>query len=63
MEKLVSVNVVAEWLNLPVDRVYTLSRENLIPTVRLGRSIRFCPKAVQQFVENGGKALPKKIAG
>ena len=63
MEKLVSVNVVSEWLNIPVDRVYTLSRENLIPTVRLGRSIRFCPKAVQQFVENGGKALPKKIAG
>lgn len=60
MDKLLKVREVAEWLNMADDRVYTLARENIIPSVRIGRSLRFCPLAVQHLIENGGKALPPR---
>ena len=40
------------------DRVYRLAREGIIPCVRLGRQLRFSPKKVEEFIENGGQALP-----
>jgi hypothetical protein len=40
-----------------VQRVYALAREGIIPSIRLGRSIRFDPAQIAAFIANGGKAL------
>ncbi len=56
-KKLLRVSEVAEVLNVSEDRVYTLARENIIPSVRLGRLLRFDPEAIEEFIKNGGKAL------
>lgn len=58
VEKLLKVPEVARWLDLPVDRVYSMAREGILPTIRLGRQLRFDRKAIDEFIRNGGKALP-----
>ena len=49
---------VAAMLDLSTDRVYALARQGRIPNVKIGRSVRFARAAVQQWVEDGGEALP-----
>ncbi len=39
---------VSEW------RAYDMARRDLIPVVRLGRSIRVDMLRLEQFIENGG---------
>lgn len=56
--KLIDARQVAEQFGMPVRRVYALAREGLIPSVRLGRQVRFPVTALEEFVRNGGKALP-----
>ncbi len=58
VRKLLRSDEVAELLDVSVDRVFSLAREGIIPSCRLGRQIRFCPEKLQQFIGNGGKALP-----
>lgn len=48
---------VALWLDISEWRVYDLVRQNLIPHVKMGRSIRFQRKAVQEWIETGGTGL------
>ena len=55
MDKLLKVDDVAELFNVSVDRVYTLARENIIPCVRLGRSLRFSTAALEKFIAEGGR--------
>ncbi len=55
MTKLMRVNEVAEMLDLPEDRVYALSREGIIPTVRCGRQLRWSLAQIQDFITSGGK--------
>lgn len=40
------------------DRVYTLLREGILPGVHLGRQVRVDKQALDEFIRNGGKALP-----
>lgn len=58
LPRLLTAREVADALNVSEARVYELAREGLLPTVRLGRQVRFHPKAVAEWIENGGQALP-----
>lgn len=52
----------AEWaagiLAINKARVYQLSREGVLPCVRLGRQIRFDERTIRAWVEAGGQGLP-----
>ena len=56
--KLETAVVVARWLDVPVDRVYQLAREGILPHVRLGRQLRFDAATVERFIDEGGRAFP-----
>ncbi len=58
VDRLLKVRDVAEIFNVSDDRIYTLSREQILPSVRVGRSLRFSRNAIEEFIANGGKALP-----
>lgn len=48
----------AEFLGMAVPRVYERARQGIIPHVRIGRRIMFDPVMVEEWLRNGGKALP-----
>lgn len=56
--RLLSAREVSEILGVAVGRIYELSRQNVLPTVRLGRQRRFSPEAIRSFIGSGGQALP-----
>ena len=58
MTKLLKVADVADMLDIPEDRVYTYSREGIIPTVRCGRVLRWSEKQIMDWIEGGGKSYP-----
>jgi len=60
MDRLLKVKEVAELFNISADRVYTLAREGIIPSVRLGRQLRFSTTALDKFIAEGGKSLPDR---
>ena len=41
---------VAELLQLRVDHIYKLARENRIPHLRFGRTLRFRAEAIDQWL-------------
>lgn len=47
---------VAEATTEPLWRIYQLAREGHLPVVRLGRSMRFDPRAVSAWLAAGGTA-------
>ena len=53
--QLITPAEVAEFLRLPTNRIYVLVREGILPACKIGRQIRFSPKAIEEFVENGGQ--------
>jgi excisionase family DNA binding protein len=53
---LLTVPEAAIVLKVSTRRLYGLLRQNLVPSVRIGRQRRICPKALDEFVRNGGKA-------
>ena len=55
---LLTVKETAQILGLPISRVYDLCRQQILPTVRLGRQVRIDPERLEEFIANGGKALP-----
>jgi excisionase family DNA binding protein len=56
--KLFTAGELASILNLKESRIYELAREKILPSVFIGRQIRFSGKAVEDFIEKGGKRLP-----
>jgi len=56
--------VVAKVIDASVQTVYLLARENALPSVRWGRSVRFRPRDVEAFIEahRRGGAHPKNAA-
>lgn len=54
--KLLDAEETAELLGLRKQTLYALAREGIVPSVRLGRLIRFPPDAVEEFIASGGKA-------
>lgn len=55
---LLSPEDAAAMLGIKVDRLYELARRQIVPAVRLGRSVKFDPAALSKFIEKGGMALP-----
>ena len=46
----------AQYLNLRRRQVYILSRSGILPTVRIGRTLRFDPKQIQAWLERSSSA-------
>lgn len=55
--KLLRVDEVAEMLVLSQGRVYSLTREGILPSVRLGRQLRWDLRALERFIASGGKGF------
>ena len=55
-ERLLTADDVAARWRVPRSHVYRLSREGRLPTVRLGRYMRWRPEAVDAFEREGGAA-------
>ncbi len=55
LENLMTANDVSEILQIDLQRVYSLTRKKLLPTVKLGdRQYRYSKQAIERFIENGG---------
>ena len=50
-KRLLNVREAAQYLGLVVDTVYKKSRLRELPSVKVGRSLRFDIKALERFVE------------
>jgi excisionase family DNA binding protein len=61
MNKLITVQWAAGFLNVSQQRVYEMVRLGIIPAgvaVRLGRQIRISEEGLREWVAAGGQALP-----
>jgi len=58
LTKLLTLQQAAEVLNVSYARAAELARQDILPTVRLGRQIRVDPARLAEFVAGGGRALP-----
>ena len=50
-KRLLNVTEASQFLGLEVDTVYKKSRLRELPSVKVGRSLRFDVKALERFVE------------
>lgn len=58
-KELLTANEVAGVFKKPVASIYAWAREGRLPgVVRVGRSIRFDADKIEEFIANGGRALP-----
>lgn len=53
-EALLSRGDAARRLNISERLLWRLTQRGSIPCVRLGRSVRYCPKAIEKLIEKGG---------
>lgn len=53
---LLSAEQLATRWQVPKAHVYRLAREGFLPTVRLGRYMRWRPEAIEAFEREGGAA-------
>ena len=56
--RLLSVEEVSQLLGVGTGRCYELVRENLIPSVKLGRQVRIDAMQLDKWINDGGQALP-----
>ncbi len=49
---------VSVLVRIPLARVYELARMNLIPSVRMGRQVRFNEESLREWAANGGSLQP-----
>jgi excisionase family DNA binding protein len=50
-KRLLNAKETAQYLGLEVDTVYKKSRLRELPSVKVGRSLRFDVKALERFIE------------
>jgi excisionase family DNA binding protein len=50
-KRLLTVDEAAEYLGLQVDTVYKKSRLRELPSVKVGRALRFDVEALKRFIE------------
>jgi excisionase family DNA binding protein len=55
--KLLLAQEVSEILKIPVASVYDLARRRLIPSVRVGRLVRFEEEILRAWIATGGASL------
>jgi excisionase family DNA binding protein len=58
MRRLLKIYQAAEIMDVPVERAYALARDGILPVVHLGRQIRIAPEQFEEWIKNGGQALP-----
>jgi excisionase family DNA binding protein len=56
-KRLLKVGEAAKYLGLEVDTVYKKSRLQELPSVKVGRALRFDIKALERFVEQNAKPI------
>jgi excisionase family DNA binding protein len=56
MRHLLTAQDVAERLGIGEDAVYRLTRQKVLPSVRIGRLIRFDENALEDWVQKGGQS-------
>lgn len=54
MTRLISVSEVAQRLSIPKTSAYDLIRQNLLPCVYVGRSIRVDAEVLEAWIAKGG---------
>jgi excisionase family DNA binding protein len=54
--RLLTARETAEQLQVTRARVYEMARVGLLPSIRMGRQVRFDEGALKQWVERGGSA-------
>jgi len=54
MERLLRAGEVAERLGLHRNRVYELSARGILPSIKLGHTVRYDRRTVEDFLANGG---------
>ncbi len=59
MKPLINAAAVAALLGVSTWRIYELARAGLLPSVRLGRTLRFDPDALRAWIDAGGSAEPQ----
>jgi len=59
--QLLTAEQLAERWQVPTSQVWRLARTDAIPTVRLGRYVRFNPAAIEAF-ESGTTTTKEKAA-
>jgi excisionase family DNA binding protein len=52
--RLLTAKQTAEILQVALPRVYELARAGLIPSVRMGRQVRFDEVRLREWIEQGG---------
>lgn len=52
--RLLTADEAALRLGVSRHRVYELARRGALPLVRLGRTVRIDPRALDRFIESGG---------
>ena len=55
MAELLRAASAAKKLDVSIDRLYSLSRDGIIPTCYLGRMIRWDDKKLDNFIQQGGR--------
>jgi excisionase family DNA binding protein len=58
--RLLTAKETAEILKVTPPRVYELARVGLIPSVRMGRQVRFHEAKLIEWIEQGGSTLQKE---
>lgn len=56
-EKLLTGEEVAAWMNLRLPTVYEHARNKVLPSIRIGRLVRFRKSDIEKFIAEGGKSL------
>jgi len=56
VRRLLTATGVAERLEITEDAVYRLTRQKVLPSVRIGRLIRFDEHALEVWIQEGGQA-------
>jgi excisionase family DNA binding protein len=54
-EKLTTAEWVADKLGIPLPSIYDYARRGVLPCVRVGKLVRFCPSDIESFIATGGK--------
>lgn len=55
--KLLLADQVAVMLQIPKGRIYELARQGVIPSARIGRSVRFDEDVLRLWIGRGGSSL------
>jgi excisionase family DNA binding protein len=53
-DRLLTAQEAAERLGIRLHRLYELARAGTVPHVRLGRTLRVDPTALEAFIDRGG---------